>query len=164
MSIPAVPDGQDVTSTLLPLFLQLHDELRHELSALDRDALNWVPTEGANSISTIVTHLVGSEGETLRSVAGVFSERDRDAEFIVDERTVDEVLDQLDEADLLISSVEEHIDAGRLESTLALPTLPADDIRLGLTWLVGSYGHGREHLGHIQLTRQLYQGERSEAS
>ena len=26
----------------------------------------------------------------------------------------------------------------------------------GLHWLLTNYGHAREHLGHIQLTKQLY--------
>jgi hypothetical protein len=46
----------------------------------------------------------------------------------------------------------------------ALPTLPRQDLRSGLTWLVGNYGHVQQHVGHIQLTKQLYQGRRSPAS
>jgi len=46
---------------------------------------------------------------------------------------------------------------------LALPTLPVDERRSGLTWLVGNYGHGREHVGQIQLTRQLYRARSTTA-
>ena len=46
-----------------------------KITGLDPEGLNWVPTEGANSISTIVTHLVGSEAETIRTVAGLPSGR-----------------------------------------------------------------------------------------
>jgi Protein of unknown function (DUF1572) len=164
MPIPAKPDGRDATSALLALFRQLHDQLRDELSGLDLDALNWVPTVGANSISTIVTHLAGSEMETLRSVAGLPSERDRDAEYSGGARTLSEVLGQLDEADVVIATALNHIDEERLESTCALPTLPAAEVRSGLTWLVGNYGHAREHLGHVQLTKQLYQAQQSRSS
>ncbi len=46
--------------------------------------------------------------------------------------------------------------AARLQRLLSLPTLPAEERRSGLTWLAGNYGHAREHVGHIQLTAQLY--------
>jgi hypothetical protein len=89
----------------MALFRQVHDQLREELDGLDDDTLNWILTQEANSIATIVTHLVGSEAETLRCVAGVDCERDR----------------------------------------------------AGLTWLIGKYGHAREHVGQVQLTKQLNQ-------
>ncbi len=141
----------------LALFHQVHAQLRDELSDLDDDALNWIPTPGANSIATIVIHLVGSEAETLRCVAGVTSERDRDAEFTAATLTKRDVLELLDGADELIAELEPCIDQTRLAAEFALPSLPADDVRPGLSWLVGNYGHAREHVGQIQLTRQLSQ-------
>jgi hypothetical protein len=155
--IPARADEADATSTVAALFRQLHDEVRGEVSGLDDDGLNWVPAEGANSIATIVTHLVGSEAETLRCVAGVASERGRAGEFAQVRRTVGDVLALLDGADELLRALAPRIDAGRLRADLALPTLPAGELRSGLTWLVGNYGHAREHLGHVQLTRHLYE-------
>jgi Protein of unknown function (DUF1572) len=135
-----------------------------EINGLDVDALNWVPLQGANSISTIVTHLVGSEAETLRTVAGLRSDRDRGAEFVAEERTAGEVRALLDRADDLIVTVTAQLDPDRLSSVFSLPTLPRDEVRSGLTWLVGNYGHAREHVGQIQLTRQLYEGQHSSAS
>jgi hypothetical protein len=128
------------------------------MEGMDLDTLNWVPVEGANSIATIITHLVGSESETLRCMAGLPSERFRELEFDRKRVTRVEVLALLDAADDLIAETKPHIDADRLEAVFALPTLPADEVRSGLTWLVGNYGHAQEHLGHIQLTKQLYQG------
>ena len=76
------PKHDGVLFTVLVLFRQVHQQLRDELDGLDDDALNWIPAPGANSIATIITHLVGSEAETLRCVAGMTCERDRDAEFL----------------------------------------------------------------------------------
>ena len=109
----------DVASTVLGLFAQLHAQVRVEVKGLDDDALNWSPGADANSIATIVIHLVGSEAETLRAVAGVPGARDREAELAPATRSPAEVLG-------------------------------------ALAWLVGNYGHAREHVGHIQLTKQLY--------
>ncbi len=153
-----------MTSTVLALLHQVHVQLRDELNGLDDNALNWVPTRGANSISTVIVHLVGSEAETLRCVAGLPCERDREAEFVGKKLTMGEVLDLIDGADDLVAATTPRIDPDRLSSIFALPTLPAEEMRSGLTWLVGNYGHAREHLGHIQLTKQLYQAEQSSAS
>ena len=65
------------------------------------------------------------------------------------------MLQLLDDADDLITELESQIDASRLRAEFPLPTLPAEEVRSGLTWLVGNYGHAKEHVGHIQLTKQL---------
>ena len=70
-------------ASFVALFHQVHDQLRQEINGLDANALNWVPVAGANSISTIVTHLVGSEAETLLSVAGLPYEHDRGPSSLV---------------------------------------------------------------------------------
>jgi DinB family protein len=155
--IPAAPDDSSATSAVTSLFRQVHDQLRCELDGLDDNALNWLPTPGANSIVTIVTHLVASEAETFQSVAGVECERDRDTEFVGRRRTIHEVLGLLDGADDLITELEPRIDTGHLNALIPLPTVPAEEVRPGLTWLIGTYGHAREHVGQVLLTRQLGQ-------
>ncbi len=117
MPVPDSPTGRsDVASSLLRLFAQLHDQVRGEIDGLDDAALNWVPTPGANSIATIVTHLVGSEAETLRCVAGVPVVRDRDDEFSPGRGDGAEVRRQLDAADELIADLRPRM--GRNMSTL----------------------------------------------
>jgi hypothetical protein len=100
--------------------------------------------------------MVGSESETLRCVAGVLCTRDRDGEFSRGHRAVAEIVDELRGADELIATLRSEIGPHRLRAVMALPTLPAAERRSGLTWLVGNYGHAREHVGHIELTKQLY--------
>jgi hypothetical protein len=157
MPIPAAPTGRsDIASTLLRLFEQLHAQVRQEISDLDDAGLNWSPGPSANAIATIVTHMVGSEAETLRCVAGVPCVRDREDEFSPRQRTVSDVLGELQAADVLIEELESEITRPRLRRHVTLPTLPAEERRSGLTWLAGNYGHAREHLGHIQLTKQLF--------
>jgi DinB superfamily len=153
--IPAAPDGASTAAALLALFRQLHQQLREELADLPDAACNWVPTPGANSIGTIVTHTLGSEEETLRCVAGLGWDRDRDAEFVGHPLTRRDVLQLLDRADAVLSELAPRIDEARVRAEISLPTLPAEEIRSGLTWLIGNYGHAREHLGQIQLTKQL---------
>ncbi|HEY5252156.1 MAG TPA: DinB family protein [Acidimicrobiales bacterium] len=158
MPIPAPPSHRaNVASAVLSLFGRVHDEVRAEISHLDDAGLNWMPVSGTNSIATIVTHLLGSEAETLRSVAGVPAPRNRDDEFTQGPQRRLEIEKALAAADELIAELRAEIGPNRLRTLVALPTLPADDRRTGLVWLLGNYGHAREHLGHIQLTSQLYQ-------
>jgi Protein of unknown function (DUF1572) len=156
--IPAAPTDDGAPATVLVLFGQVHHQLRGELDGLDDDALNWVPMAGANSIATIITHLVGSEAETLQCVAGIRCERDRDAEFVGPRLTRAHVFRLLEEADELIVELEPSIDTSRLIAEFPLPTCPPEEVRTGLTWLIGTYGHSREHVGQIQMTIQLYNG------
>ncbi|MGA2519777.1 MAG: DinB family protein [Acidimicrobiales bacterium] len=157
MPIPADPaDATDVASTVLVLFTQVHDQIRAEIHGLDEAGLNWIPGPETNSIATIVTHILGSEAESIRTVAGSPDERDRASEFDSRWKTQAQLARALEQADLLVTAATSDIDADRLRARLSLPTLAPDEQRSGLTWLVGNYGHAREHLGHIQLTKQLY--------
>jgi hypothetical protein len=157
MPIPSDPaEAFDVASTLMDLFGQAHDQIRDVVTGLDDVGLNWAPTAGANSIATIITHAIGSEAETIRSVVGIDHQRDRDAEFSRSWQTRAAVTGVLDEADLLVATLGPRIDGHRLATHVSLPTLPPEEERSGLTWLMRNYGHLREHVGQIQLTGQLY--------
>jgi len=155
MPIPAASDDGDDASIFLRLFRQVHDQIRNEIADLDDEGLNWRPWEGANSVSVVITHLVGSEAETVLCVAGLPCERNRDGEFSHARQTRAEVLARLERADLLLTDLSDLITGERLHADVALPTLPPEERRPGITWLVGNYGHSREHVGHIQLTRDL---------
>lgn len=141
---------------MLALFRQLHGELRAEVVGSDDEALNWAPCEGANSPATIITHTLGSEAETILSVAGEAAERDRSAEFELGDQTGAELIARLDGADALLDRIGHSLGDGRLAARQSLPTLPSTELRSGLTWLVGNLGHAREHMGHLRLTLQLY--------
>jgi hypothetical protein len=156
MPIPASPDGPPTTSAVVTaLFRQLHDELRALIRECDHETLNFVPCRGANSIATIVTHTLASEAETLQAVAGVEAVRDRDSEFRMSDQTAPALLAQLDAADALLRDLGSALTVERLEMLVALPTLPQGEVRPGITWLIGNFGHAREHVGHAHLTRQL---------
>jgi hypothetical protein len=164
MPIPDAPVGRATPSAVIvALFHQLHDELRGLIRNCDHAALNFVPCAGANSIATIVTHLLGSEAETVQTVAGAACTRDRNAEFARGTQPAEALHAQLDDADVLLDEIAPALTAARLQRTVALPTLPDGEMRPGLTWLVGNLGHAREHVGHAFLTKQLYEAGRTPA-
>ena len=153
--IPASPDGGRAhpLAAATALFRQLHDQIRSEIADLSDEALSWTPDGEANSIATLVVHLVGSEAETMRTIAGLDVARDRDAEFVPGEHSVADLVGLLDDADALLGQVSAR--APDLGKECALPTLPADEKRPAMTWLIANYGHAREHLGQLLLTKQL---------
>src|SRR5262249_48240194 len=158
MPIPAAPRGAVTPSAaVIALFHQLHDELRSLIHECDDDALNYVPCPGANSIATIIAHIVGSEAESLSSVAGVPTTRDRESEFRRRNQSAATLVQRLDTADRLLDDLAAEFTQQRLNAMISLPTLPADEGRPGITWLVGNLGHAREHVGHAYLTKQLHE-------
>ncbi len=157
MPIPAAPEGNLTTqAATLALFVQVHEQVRAELADVTDDCLHFTPVDGANPISAIVTHLVGSEAETLRTVADEPLQRDRDVEFRATDLTRSQALKLLDDADHLVRRLAPLITEARLLAPISLPTLPSEELRPGITWLIGNYGHAREHLGQMQLTKQLF--------
>jgi hypothetical protein len=79
------------------------------------------------------------------------TERDRPAEFKA-EADAAGLLALLDRAD---RELDEHV--GALTAADLTELRPRGDRppRPGLEWLVSNYGHAREHLAQIQLTKQL---------
>ena len=155
MPIPAPPDGGRAhpLAAATALFRQIHAEIRSALEELSFEQLHWTPADGANSIATLVVHLVGSEAETMRTIASLEVSRDRDAEFVESSASVADLIGMLDAADELLKQVSAR--APDLGKECALPTLPASEIRPAMTWLIANYGHAREHLGQLLLTKQL---------
>jgi hypothetical protein len=142
---------EPIVAKITEQFKVVHDDLRKEVRGMDTDSLNWKPAPETNSIAVLVVHTLGSEAEVYRIVANVPNDRDRDAEFRVAENEAD-LLAKLDEADALIDDLAAGISAESLEAVRARGERAP---QTGLHWLLTNYGHAREHLAHIQLTKQL---------
>lgn len=148
---------ETVAGKVAELYKAVHAQLREEVRGMDEAALNWSPGDETNSIAALVVHTLGSEAEVLRSVRGVPGERDREAEFRARATTGDELIRRLDEADAYLDEMAAAMTA---EDLAALRPRGDRPPQTGLHWFVSSYGHAREHLGHIQLTKQVYPGGR----
>lgn len=133
-------------------FAELHENLRKQVRGLDAGTLNWRPLPKANSVSVLVTHVLGSELEMIRSVRSLPSTRDREAEFQV-ESDAEHLLEMIDAADRELT---EQIAALTQEDLSELRPRGDRPPEPGMFWLVTNYGHAREHLAQIELTKQLY--------
>jgi len=141
-----------VVTTVIDLYHAVHAKMRQEVQGMDAAALNWAPAADTNSIAALVVHTVGSEAEVLRTVRNIAGERDRDAEFLVHAPNADDLVRRLDAADAVLADLGAAITAADLTTQR-----PRGDMgpQTGLYWLVSNYGHAREHLAHLQLTKQL---------
>ena len=145
MSDPAV-------AALGTLFHELHEKLREQVRGLDPGTLNWRPLPKANSIAVLVTHSVGSELEMIRSVRSIATTRDRESEFKA-ESDAGRLLEMIDAAD---REMDESIAALTPADLTELRPRGDRPPRPGIEWLISNYGHAREHLAQIELTKQLY--------
>lgn len=143
--------------TTIDLYKDAHQRMREAIAGLEPADISWTPAPNANSISVLIVHTLGSEAEVLRVVRGLPSDRDRDAEFVDQPATVSDLLVRLDAADALLA---EHAAAITADDLLAMRDRPNRAPQLGVAWLLSNYGHEREHLAHIELTKQLLQEQR----
>ena len=144
--------GEEVRDAFRTAFHDLHERLREEVRGLDPGTLNWRPLPKANSVTVLVTHTIGSELQMIRSVRSIPNDRDRDAEFKA-ESDADRLLAMIDAAD---REMDELI-AALTPADLSEPRPRGDrPPQPGIYWLATNYGHAREHLAQIELTKQLY--------
>ena len=136
---------------------RLHDQLRANVSGLEAAALNWVPAAQTNSIAMLVSHILGSETEVLHTVRGIPTNRDRDAEFRQRVEGAGELLEQIALADALLDEFSAGITTEALMTERVRPSaVRIKTPKMGIFWLLNSYGHTREHIGHVELTLQMY--------
>jgi hypothetical protein len=144
--------GRTVTTTVAALYHELHAAMRELVRGMDHGTLNWSPLPKANSLAVLATHTLGSEREMIRALRGIATERDRDAEFRVEAEAAD-LLSMLDQAD---RDLDEHVAALTVADLTELRPRGDRPPRPGIEWLISNYGHAREHVAQMQLTKQLY--------
>jgi DinB superfamily len=145
-------DIRSVAGSLAKVFHEVHDNFREQVRGLDHGTLNWRPLPKSNSIAVLVVHSLGSQREMLRAVRNISTERDRDSEFKAEAEAAD-LLALIDQAD---RDVDEHLGALTADDLTGLRPRGDRPPRPGIEWLITNYGHAREHLAQIQLTKQLY--------
>jgi hypothetical protein len=144
--------ARTIATTLGALYRDLHDKLREQVRGMDAGTLNWKPLPLANSIAVLIIHTLGSEREMIRAVRSLPTERDRESEFRAEAEAAD-LLALLDELDRELDGQLGAVTAADLTELRPRGDRPP---RPGLEWLLSNYGHAREHLAQVELTKQLY--------
>jgi hypothetical protein len=148
-------DSDQYVQDIIELHKLVHQQLREEITGLDSETLNWTPGPETNSIGTIVTHALGAGAEMLRNILDIPTNRVRDAEFASQTHRRDNLLHFIDAAEDDWQSLAPRVGEEELRTFRPRPNKPVP--QSGLYWLVRNYGHMREHLAQVQLTKQLYQ-------
>jgi len=151
-------------------YLQLLDDLHRQVKALVADlpaeALNWQPIEGAgadttNSLAVLATHVAGAEHFWIAEIIGQRpATRDRDAEFCTVATDAAELVRRLDAvaaetAEMLASLSEADLNGVRVARGHEVT------VRWGILHVID---HTALHLGHMQITYQLWMGGKGRPS
>ena len=144
--------ARTVSETVHALIRDLHERLREQVRDVDTETLNWSPLPASNSIAVLVNHSIGSEREMIRAIRQVRMPRDREAEFHV-EADASHLIALIDSADRDLDEFLRPVTASDLVDLRPRGDRPPQP---GIHWLLHNYGHLREHLAQIELTRQLH--------
>jgi len=134
----------------------LHEGIERAIEGLPQAAWDWAPGPDMNSLAVLIVHVAGAERYWIGDVAGRDpSARDRAAEFRT--RGVDGAVLKRRLTEVLSHSraVLEKLTLSELEE---LRVSPRDGRQFTVAWsLAHALEHTALHLGHIQITRQLWQ-------
>ena len=137
----------------------LHQGILNALKGLPSEALDWTPiqetTGEMNSINVLVTHLCGAERYWIGDVAcGDYSDRVRAEEFQVSGMDGDALAAKINNATAYAQSALEKLNINDLDKD---GTSPQDERKFTVGWaLLHALEHTAIHLGHIQITRQMW--------
>lgn len=156
-------ESQDMLATLE----RLTDQLVRAMTAAPPQSLDWKPGPETNSAAAIATHALGASRHWLVSIiAGESSDRVREAEFLA---SGSEVSDLQDRAQRWLA------DARRILEPMSSADLdrPCRRPSSSESWMTsltarGAVLHVIEHIGmhvgHLELTLQLWQAQAAGAS
>ena len=136
----------------------LRGQIRDAIQSLNYEAANWFPLpKDTNSIYAILCHLVGSENYWVRQmIAGETVDRDREAEFR-SSGNLSEIVDRWEDVVRTSESILSKLSSSQLGEARTVTNRPhwgSITVRWCILHLISHYAI---HLGHIQLTRQLWE-------
>lgn len=151
-----MPEIQQVLSTLE----RLRGQVGGIIQSTPLEGLNWRPplpagADGVNSLAVLGVHTAGAEHFWIAEIiSGRPKTRLREAEFSFVATSADEVLGRLAAAAAETQELLAGLDAEKLESSIA-----HDDHMLAVRWILHHViSHYGLHIGHMQLTYQLWSG------
>ena len=133
---------------------ELHNDVVKALEGLPAEALDWSPKAGVNSITALVVHMTGAERFLFGEIIGGQSlNRDRDAEFLTKNMTLETLMQRLADNRLYIAGVLEPLTLVDLEGKRILRSR---EVTVG--WVIGhALKHTATHLGHIQVMKDMWE-------
>jgi uncharacterized damage-inducible protein DinB len=138
---------------------ELHTNIEQAIKDLPQDSLDWSPGEGMNSIAVLIVHLTGAERYWIGDVAlGDTSGRDRATEFSVSRIPLAALQARLVDSSAYAQNALTRLTLGDLVQERVSPR---DGRKFSVAWaLLHALEHTAIHLGHIQITRQLWEQQK----
>jgi len=136
----------------------LKEQIQEAVKGLNDEATNWCPlSEETNSIYAILYHLMGSEEYWIRQIVGGESvDRDREAEFHASGH-LSEILERWEDLSRISNNILGNLSSSQLEES-RIPTIPTTMVSHTVRGcILHVISHYATHLGHIELTRQLWE-------
>ena len=137
---------------------ELHSQIADIIRDLSAEALNWRPIEGTgdmatNSLAVLVVHVAGAQHLWIGEVVGKMpATRDRDAEFAYVADSPAGPLALLEQAGAETRQVLSALSATDLDGSRQVR-----DKTVPVRWsIIHIIDHAALHLGHMQLTYQLW--------
>jgi uncharacterized damage-inducible protein DinB len=151
-------------------YLQRIEDLRRQvgelIAELPEQALNWRPTEGVeghvtNSLAVLAAHIAGAERFWITEVVGGRPPtRDRDAEFATQATDASELVRLLEETGVETRAVLSLLRETDLDGVREVRGRTVN-VRWGILHVID---HTALHLGHMQITYQLWREGQSKPS
>ena len=130
--------------------------IKDALKGLDDTAANWQPlSKDTNSIYAQMTHLTGAQSNWMKQViAGIPVKRDREAELHASGHLAD-LVKRWEDLDKEVDVILGKLTQAQLRETRKT-TGPFGEITV--QWcILHEISHYATHLGHLQLTRQMWE-------
>jgi uncharacterized damage-inducible protein DinB len=142
----------------LQMITDLRGQVRTLIAELSVEALNWHPIEAGdehvtNSLAALAAHVAGAEHYWIGEVVGGRpATRDRNGEFATESATAADLVRQLDNVGVETKAVFLTLTAAQLSGERQ-----ARGRRVPVRWcILHVIDHTALHLGHMQLTYQLW--------
>lgn len=145
-----------IAADLLAELARHHDFLRETWKGASQECIDWKPGPDTNSLCVLAVHVAGSERWWVGDLAtGRAHTRNREAEFVATGLSVAEMDAVLDEALADSTAAIEQLS----EEALLRPVFVNNDVgeMTPMRAVARTIGHVALHVGHAQLTRQLYE-------
>ena len=132
-----------------------HAELQKCVAGLPQEALDWSPGADMNSLAVLITHVAGAERYWIGDVVGRDpSNRQREVEFRAHGEDERALIARLEEVLIYSRMILERLTLPDLE---AERTTSREEPPVTVLWcLAHALEHAALHLGHAQITRQLW--------
>ncbi len=144
--------------TYLSIYYRLRKEIKTVLEGLPTEALDWRPIEeegelATNSIAVMLAHVAGSEAFFIKEIIGQQKiQRDRPAEFATRGVSLKELNARLEAAAKVTETALTALTPAQLEEPRKFRE-ESVTVRWAIVLLIE---HIAMHVGHMQLTRQLW--------